>query len=291
MELDERELPNGLELKRVSVPLGVIGIIYEARPNVTYDVFSLCVKSGNACLLKGGSDAEFSNIDFADIQVDNLTLEESASKVDEFIKDGSPHLIVTPNPEIIVASQKDQELKEIINRANLRVTDGISMVVVSKILKKPLKERVSGIDLMLRITENTERKVFLLGGAPGIAEAAAKKLKCKVVGTHDGYFENEQEVIEKIRVMKPEVLFVGLGAGRQERWAIHHLAELGVPAVMTIGGSLDVISGQKKRAPKIFQKLYIEWLYRLITEPKRWKRQLALPKFLWLMLIKNKLPS
>ena len=223
-------------------------------------------------------------IDFSGITVDNLTIQEAALIVDGFIKQGAPHLIVTPNPEIIVACQNDQELKGIINRADLRVPDGISMVVVSKILKRPLKERVSGIDLMLKITENPDRRVFLLGGGPGVTEAAAKKLKAKIVGTHHGYFDNDQEVIAKIKVTKPEILFVGLGGGRQERWANHHLAELGVPVVMVIGGSLDVISGLKKRAPKIFQKLYIEWLYRLITEPKRWKRQLALPKFLWLML-------
>ncbi|MBU0502074.1 MAG: WecB/TagA/CpsF family glycosyltransferase [Candidatus Margulisbacteria bacterium] len=225
-------------------------------------------------------------MDFAGIKVDNITLDEAASKILEFIKAGTPRLIVTPNPELIVAAQEDQELRKIINNASLRVPDGISMVVVSKILGQPLKERVSGIDLMLKVCEQENPRVFLLGGKEGIAEAAAQKLKAKVVGTQNGYFEDEAKVIEKIKVTKPDVLFVGLGGGRQERWANHHLQELGVPVVMTIGGSLDVISGQKKRAPKIFQKLYIEWLYRLITEPNRWKRQLALPKFLWLMFCK-----
>lgn len=228
---------------------------------------------------------------FAGIQVDNVTLIEAIAKVREFLGSSVLHMIVTPNPEMIVAAQDDQELKEIINSADLRVPDGISMVVVSRILGRPLKERVSGIDLMLKIIEvfsKQEKRVYLLGGKAGIAEAAADNLRSKypgiqIVGSHDGYFINEADITQQIKEAKPDILFIGLGAGRQERWLKQHLQELDVPVSMTIGGSLDVLSGHKKRAPKIFQKLYIEWLYRLITEPNRWKRQLALPKFLWLM--------
>jgi N-acetylglucosaminyldiphosphoundecaprenol N-acetyl-beta-D-mannosaminyltransferase len=165
------------------------------------------------------------------------------------------------------------------------------MVVVSRILGNPLKERVTGIDLMLKIVEMCARqglKIFLLGSEPGVAEEAASKLiesfpGINIVGTYHGYFEKDNEVVKAIKDTKPDILFVGLGAGRQEKWLSKHLKELGVPIAMVIGGSLDVISGRKKRAPKWSQKLYIEWLYRLITEPERWKRQLALPKFLWLM--------
>ncbi|MEA3493399.1 MAG: WecB/TagA/CpsF family glycosyltransferase [Candidatus Margulisiibacteriota bacterium] len=231
-------------------------------------------------------------VDFAGIEVDNITLEGAVSKVKEFVASGKPHLIVTPNPEIIVASQKYPELKEIINSADLRVPDGISMVVVSRMLKNPLKERVSGIDLMLQICKETNFKIYLLGGEPGVAVEAAGKLtkKCpglNVVGNTDGYFIDDQKVIKGIRDTKPDILFVGLGAGRQERWIKKHLQGLNVPVCMVIGGSLDVISGRKKRAPKWTRKLYIEWLYRLVSEPKRWKRQLALPKFLYLTLFKK----
>ena len=234
-----------------------------------------------------------SAIDFAGIQVDNLTLSEAAEKVKQFLSAFEPHLIVTPNPEIIVACQEDHELKDIINSAALRVPDGISMVVVSKILGRPLKERVSGIDLMLKIVEMSAKygyKIFLLGSAPGIADEAAAKLiesypGINIVGTQDGYFKpgDDLKIIEKIKNTKPDILFVGLGAGRQERWLNHHLKALNVAVSMVIGGSLDVISGRKKRAPIWVRALYIEWLYRLITEPNRWKRQIALPRFLWLM--------
>ncbi len=228
--------------------------------------------------------------DFAGIEVDNITIGEALARVEEFLCSQQPHLIVTPNPEIIVDAQKDQELAKVINYASQRLPDGISMVVVSRILGTPLKERVAGIDLMLKIIENSAkdgRKIFLLGSAPGVAEEAAGNLVkeypgINIVGLHHGYFNHDLGVINKIRETKPDILFAGLGAKRQEKWCNRHLKELGVPVCMVIGGSLDVISGRKKRAPKWIRMLYVEWLYRLFTEPDRWKRQLALPRFLGL---------
>ncbi|MDD5594164.1 MAG: WecB/TagA/CpsF family glycosyltransferase [Candidatus Margulisbacteria bacterium] len=232
-------------------------------------------------------------IDFSGIKVDNVTLTEAAEIVRHFIIEGKPRVVVTPNPEMIVAAQTDAEFKKLINSADLRVADGISMVVVSQILGRPLKERVSGIDLMLKLLEigaDYNYRVFLLGGAPGVAEEAAKKIKDRfpglvIAGTQNGYFNagDETGIVKKIKEADPDLLFVGLGAGRQEKWLNQHLYELGATVGMTIGGSLDVLSGRKQRAPKWVQALYIEWLYRLLTEPQRWKRQLALPKFLWLM--------
>lgn len=235
-------------------------------------------------------------VSLAGVMVDNLTLAEATERVERFIISGQPHLITTPNPEIIVACQQDQELRKIINNSDLRVADGISMVVVSRLIGTPLKERVSGIDLMIEMVKKASTNgysIFLLGSAPGVAAKAAAKLKTlypelKIVGTHHGYFSgDDSEVVKSIKAAAPQLLFVGLGAGRQERWLNHHLTGLGVPAAMVIGGSLDVISGTKKRAPLWAQRLYIEWLYRLLTEPKRWRRQLALPKFLYLTLIKR----
>jgi len=230
-------------------------------------------------------------LEFAGIKVDNITLHESINKVDQLIASGKPNLIVTPNPEMIVNSQSDPLMKEIINNASLRLPDGISMVVVSKIMGKPLKERVAGIDFMLKAVEHSVQKryrIFLLGGKPGIAKKAAQILRnrhpsMQLVGIHDGYFEHDGTIINLVKKAKPDILFAGLGAGRQEKWLYKYLNTLGVPVCVGVGGSMDVISGYKKRAPKIIQKLYIEWLYRLITEPWRWKRQLALPKFLWLV--------
>ncbi|MDD5382788.1 MAG: WecB/TagA/CpsF family glycosyltransferase [Candidatus Margulisbacteria bacterium] len=236
-------------------------------------------------------------VDFAGIKVDNVTMAEALAKIESFLNGAQPQLIVTPNPEIIVAAQNDDELKTIVNSAALRLPDGISMVIVSKLLRTPLKQRVTGIDLMLKLIEAAAvkgRKIHLLGGAPGVADEAAAKLKqqyptLNIVGAENGYFSADVEVIKKIKATKPDMLFVGLGAGKQEKWLARHLKELNVPASMVIGGSLDVISGRKNRAPKWIQALYLEWLYRLFTEPNRWKRQLALPKFLYLTLFKKML--
>ncbi len=232
-------------------------------------------------------------VDFAGLTVDNLSLDEATEVVRHFIGEGRPRLVVTPNPEMIVAAQTDGDLATVINGADLRVADGISMVVVSRLLGHPLKERVSGIDLMQKLLEqgaDYHYKVFLLGGAPGVADEAAGKIKQRfpglvIVGSHDGFFSpgDESALVEQVRSAGPDLLFVGLGAGRQEKWLNRHLHELGATVGMTIGGSLDVLSGRKKRAPRWTQALYIEWLYRLVTEPQRWQRQLALPKFLYLM--------
>jgi len=236
-------------------------------------------------------------IELAGVKVDNVTMDQALKKLEEFIAERWPHLIVTPNPEMIVAAQDDEELRNILDNAHLRLPDGISMVVVSNILRCPLKERIAGIDFLLRSVELSALKgyrIFLLGGAPGVAEAAARVLKSKypnltVAGIHHGYFksEEEQQVIARIREAYPDILFAGLGMGRQEKWLARNLADLNVPVSVGVGGSFDVVSGIKKRAPKWIQSLYIEWLYRLITEPQRLKRQLALPKFLWLTLVKN----
>lgn len=237
------------------------------------------------------------NIELAGVPVDNLTLEEALQNLEKFLAEKTPRLIVTPNPEMIVAAQKDQTLYEIIKQADLRLPDGISMVVVSRLLGKPLKERVAGIDFLLgacRISAQKGYRVFLLGGAPGVAEAAGRNLilqnpGLKIVGTYPGFFKpaDDPQIIARIKPARPDILFAGLGAGRQEKWLAAHLNELRVPVSMGVGGSFDVIAGIKHRAPGWIQALYIEWLYRLVTEPHRLSRQLALPQFLYLTLIKK----
>lgn len=236
-------------------------------------------------------------IDFAGIKVDNVNMAEAVKVVRHLIAARSPALVVTPNPEIIVTAQQDEELKRIVNSAALRVPDGVSLVVVSRLIGHPLQERVSGIDLMtelIKLSAENGYRVFLYGGEPGVALAAADKLvnlypKLIIAGTLHGYLSDEAGIISLIKTAHPDILFVGLGAGRQERWLNQHLAELNVPVSMTIGGSLDVISGKKQRAPQWIRAMYFEWLYRLFTEPHRWQRQLALPKFLYLILIKKML--
>ncbi len=236
-------------------------------------------------------------IELAGIKIDDVTMDEAIARLNGFIMERSPHLIVTPNPEIIVSAQVDEELRNILNNSHLRLPDGISMVVVSRILMRPLRERVSGVDFMQKAMALASAKgyrVYLLGGAKGVANEAARKLRLQypelqIVGARDGYFSKVEEtsVVSGIRGVYPDILFAGLGMIRQEKWLANNLNELNVPACVGVGGSMDVISGTKQRAPAWIQALYIEWLYRLIMEPWRIKRQAALPKFLWLTLIKH----
>jgi len=222
-------------------------------------------------------------IDVLGVEIDNLSMDDAAKKAADILQKSGPGLIVTPNPEIIMAAQKDVELKGIINNSALAPADGVGLMIAGRILGKKFKERVAGIDLMMRIIDIAKDKglkIFLFGGTEGIAEQAVQKIGSNVAGTFHGYSMNDQLVIDKIRQAKPDILFVGLGSPRQEKWAFRHLKDLKVPLVMCIGGSLDVIAGKVKRAPAFMRILGLEWLYRLIKEPRRWRRMIVLPIFI-----------
>jgi N-acetylglucosaminyldiphosphoundecaprenol N-acetyl-beta-D-mannosaminyltransferase len=234
------------------------------------------IRSLNECLKNN-------KISVLDINIDNLNIQEALKKSEELLASKEPGLIVTPNPEMIVASLKDIELRNIINNAYLSVADGVGLMLAGRILGRKFKQRIAGIDLMLeliRVAKNKRYKIFLFGSREGVAEEAAKVLDADVAGTYQGYSMNNQQVIEEIKSSGPDMLFVGLGSPKQEKWAADHLKELGVPLVMCVGGSLDVIAGRAKRAPVFMRKIGIEWLWRLIAEPRRWKRMLVLPVFI-----------
>ncbi|MFH1710256.1 MAG: polysaccharide pyruvyl transferase CsaB [bacterium] len=222
------------------------------------------------------------------VGIDNLKMEDAVKKAEELLSSKDPGLIVTPNPEMIMASLKDVELREIINSAYLSVADGVGLMVAGRMLGRRFKQRIAGIDLMMELVKKG-RRIFLFGGKEGVASDAAKNLNANVVGTFHGYSMNDQLVIDSIKKAKPDILFVGLGSPKQEKWAAKHLKELGVPLVMCVGGSLDVISGHVKRAPFIMRRIGIEWLWRLITEPKRGRRMLVIPAFILKILKKVQL--
>jgi N-acetylglucosaminyldiphosphoundecaprenol N-acetyl-beta-D-mannosaminyltransferase len=196
-------------------------------------------------------------------------------------------LIVAINPEKIMKAQDDPALQQILNNATYQIPDGIGVVLASKLRKGSIKDRVTGIDMMMKLCETAEKEelnVFLFGAKPGVAEMAKGKLKelfpsIKIVGTISGYEEDER-VVDAINHSKADILFVALGSPRQEEWIIKHMDILHPTIYQGVGGSYDVLSGNLKRAPKVFQQLGLEWLYRLLKEPWRWKRQLLLPKFL-----------
>lgn len=202
--------------------------------------------------------------------------------------------IITLNAEILYRAQSDPRLMEIINKADLVTPDGSGTVWGVKQLTGHEVERVTGIDLMTELCRQSSQcgwKVFLLGGKPGIADEAGRRLEdrdnTRVVGMLNGYFqpEDEESIVERINDSGADILFVALGAPKQELWIDRYRERLEVPVAIGVGGSFDVISGQVERAPAAFRKMGLEWLWRLLKEPWRWKRMLALPKFM--MLVKR----
>ena len=234
-------------------------------------------------------DVDTLKTDILGVQFDNVTMEEAvlagaelAAKKEVF------SYVVTPNPEIVNLARQDEGYRDILNQASLVLPDGIGVLYAAKILKRPLKERVPGIDfasgLIPRLAEEG-RSLYLLGAKPGVAESAAKNLLERypgltICGTRDGYFKDSVAVLEDLRQKKADVVFVCLGAPKQERWISEFGPQSGAKLMLGLGGVLDVFSRNVKRAPKGFQKLGLEWLYRLLRQPSRLGRVAKLPLFL-----------
>lgn len=221
-------------------------------------------------------------------EFDNITLEEAINQAHHMIGSRKNHRIVTPNSEIVYMARDDETLRAILNTSDLAVADGIGVVYASKIRKTPLISKVAGIELgegLLKRLAQTGERIFFLGAKPGVAEAAAKALCEKypglvICGVQDGYFKSDDAVIEKINASGADVLFVCLGAPKQEFWMAKHQDKLCTSLMLGLGGSLDVFAGVSQRAPDIWIKLGLEWFYRLCKEPWRLGRMMALPKFL-----------
>ena len=226
--------------------------------------------------------------DILGIRFDDLTREEAAQAGAGLLRSGSFHYVVTPNPEFILSSEKDPEFRRILNEADLVLPDGIGVVYSAKILGTPLKERVPGIDFaadMLAQLNEMGGRLFLLGAKPGVAEEAGSRICTQypnlvLCGTHDGYFQTDGPVVDQIRAARADVVFVCLGAPKQERWMAQYGPETGAHLMVGLGGVLDVYAGHVKRAPEIWQKLGLEWCYRLLHQPSRLGRMAKLPLFL-----------
>jgi len=231
-----------------------------------------------------------SKIDVLGIKFDNVNMQEAVAKCQDFISSDTSNLIVTPNPEIVMSAKDNPEFKNIINSASLVIPDGIGIIKGARILGTPLKERVAGYDLicnLLELYKDGSHTFYFWGSKPGIADLAKEKLEekypnIKIIGTDNGYFDDTKktEIIEKIRNLKPDILLVGTGAPRQEKLINELLKEKIFKIGIGCGGSIDVLSGTVKRAPKLFIKLHMEWTWRLIKEPTRLGRMMVLPKFL-----------
>ncbi|MEW9082553.1 WecB/TagA/CpsF family glycosyltransferase [Caldanaerobacter subterraneus] len=229
------------------------------------------------------------------VPIHRVTMIEAVEILKGYLKEDRIHIVATPNAEIIMMAQKDEEYKKILNETDLNVPDGSGVVFASKVFNKPLKERVAGFDLMMEFVKWASHKdvsIYLLGAKPEVVEKAQSNLKnlypsLKIVGFYHGYFNEKEEenIIEDINKRAAQVLFVALGAPKQEKWIYKNKEKLKVKIAMGVGGSFDVIAGKAKRAPEIYRKLGLEWLYRLIQEPWRYKRMSALPKFAFKVLL------
>ena len=238
-------------------------------------------------------------IDVLGVKVDRITFDDALVRAESLLESDGVSAIFTPNPEIIMAATEDEDFRNILNSADLCTADGIGVVYGARILKTPVPERVAGFDLtcaLLGKMSKTDKGVFLFAAKPTVAEIAKENIEkkypgIKVVGTRDGYFkaEDEAEIVREINESGADLLLVCLGAPKQEKWIAAHRSELKVKLCMGVGGTLDVFAGTAKRAPKIFIKLNLEWLYRFIKNPSRIGRFAALPKFMWTVIrSKNK---
>ena len=227
-------------------------------------------------------------IDVLGVGFDNVTMDQAVAEGVRLMNEDGAHYVVTPNPEIVETCREDSEAMEAVRRADMVIADGIDVVYGAKILGTPLKGRVPGIEfaqnLMGRMAESG-KSLFLLGAKPGIADQAAEKLKVRypglqIAGTHDGYFKEDGPVLTQIRDSGADVVFVCLGAPKQEKWMLHNGEATGAHLLVGLGGCLDVFSGNVQRAPEVFQKLGLEWFYRLLKNPSRIGRMMKLPLFL-----------
>ncbi|MFZ5648389.1 MAG: WecB/TagA/CpsF family glycosyltransferase [Bacillota bacterium] len=231
--------------------------------------------------------------------IDPLKTDQFVERVSRNIEGKDTCFIITLNPELLYRAQSEKALLEMINRADLVTADGVGIIWACRTAGKPLPERVTGIDLMMRLLEKAAEKgwqVFFLGSALGVAEAAAQRAVklfpgLRVAGTHHGYFseEDNHEVVSIIKSASPDLLFVALGSPRQEKWIEQNLPLLGSAVAVGVGGSLDVLSGNVQRVPEWLRRLNLEWLGRLLKEPRRWRRMLVLPRFMFLTLVKYKI--
>ena len=233
--------------------------------------------------------------DVLGVQYDNLTMAEALARGRELLTGDKCAYVVTPNAEMAYEALHDEEFRRVLNEADLVLPDGAGVVLGAKILKTPLKQKVAGIEFaqnMLPVYEELGSRLYLLGSKPGVAEQAAEKMLEKhpnlcICGTADGYFQDEDEVVRKINEANADALYVCLGAPKQEYFMYRHRAKLNVRLMAGLGGTLDGIAGTVKRAPRWMIRLQLEWLYRLIKEPRRFGRMLRLPKFVFAALKKR----
>lgn len=227
-------------------------------------------------------------IDVLGVGFDNLTMTEAVERGMELVRSPGPHYVVTPNPEIVEVCREDSGARAAVNGADLVLPDGIGVIKGAAMLGTPLKERTPGIEFAARLMKRMAaegKSLFLLGAKPGVAETAAQRLAAQypglqIAGVHDGYFRESDPVAAEIAHSGADVVFVCLGAPKQELWMAEYGPATGARLLCGLGGSLDVFAGTVERAPEFWRKHGLEWFYRLCKEPRRIGRMMKLPLFL-----------
>ncbi len=217
---------------------------------------------------------------------------EAVDAAARLVQDGGTHQIVTVNGVMLVRAAHDASVRALLNNCTLAVADGAGVLLTARLLGSPALVRIPGLEFaeqMCALAARHGYRVFLLGGLPGVADAAADVLRRRyptltVAGAMHGYFTDEGSVIAQIRRGSPHILLVGLGFPRQELWIAAHRDHLGVPVIMGVGGTFDVLAGRVPRAPRWLQNLGLEWVYRLVQEPRRWRVVIGLPELVYLAL-------
>lgn len=234
------------------------------------------------------------SIDVLGVRVDDATYEDLLTKVDAFVAMGQPHQIVTLNVEMLVAAHDDPDFARDLNAADLNVADSAGVMLAARLLGRPLRQRVTGSDGIYHLAAHCARRQyrpFFLGAAPGVAGQVAERLAAanpglQVAGAYAGspHPEEEDDIIQRVRSAAPDLLLVAYGVPAEEKWLARNRLRLGVPAMIGVGGTFDFVAGVTRRAPPSMRRLGLEWFYRLLQEPWRWRRQLALPRFVALVL-------
>nr|BBH94392.1 WecB/TagA/CpsF family glycosyl transferase [Thermogemmatispora argillosa] len=239
------------------------------------------------------------------VRIDRVTQEEAVTFIEEQIRRRRASgnrlpccQIVTVNPEFVMEAQRNPAFRQAINEAALNVPDGIGVVWATRYLGQPAPERITGTDLIPALAERCAThgyRLYLLGAAPGVAEAAAARLCARfpglqIAGTYAGSPDpaEEEAILQRLAAAQADLLCVAYGAPAQELWIWRNLSRLPVAVAMGVGGAFDFLSGRKKRAPRAWQRLGLEWLYRLYREPWRWRRMLALPRFALMVIFKGR---
>ena len=232
------------------------------------------------------------------VKVHRVGIDDAANTIYSFLSGDKCAKVFTPNSEIIMVGYNDKNFAKILNDADLLTADGIGVVKAAQLLKHPVPERAAGFDIACRLLEKVAKSdysLFLFGGKPGVADTAKAELEkkypgIKIAGTRNGYFKPEEtpEIVKEINSSGAQLLFVCLGAPKQEYWINENADKLNTKAALGIGGSLDVFAGVVERAPEFYCKHGLEWFYRLMKEPWRAKRMMSLPKFAITVLMHGK---